>query len=257
MSTKLESDLIAAMHAETDGLVVPGQIVEHAARSVRRRRATLASAGLSAIVAATAVVAITMNGITPSRTSPNTGLPVVLTAADVQRNAASAFDDEILMHVTTTAGGSGQVNQIWVDLVTGNLYRFDDTRQVWIAVSHGTATMTEVDKQRHTWSRTVYQDAKSIERALDNRAASVRSELKNGHFTLVGHDTIAGIDTLHLHTDADREDIWVDATTFRTIRETVAVAPGPITVDFQWLDRTPDQLARFTVTIPAGYTRLR
>ena len=258
MTTNLEHELFTAMREETDGLAAPPELVHRAARRVRRRRATLTSAGLTVVAAAAVIMTLVFAGPGASTTRPLA--PSVLTAAEVQQRALSALADaNVIMHVTIAADGGPDANEMWVDLATGNLYRHDDTRTVWAVADHGKMTLTTVNRADKRWSQDVYPSSKPIATILQNRAESLRSDLRTGGFTLIGHETIDGADALHLRTadGPDPIDVWVDATSFRTRRETVTGPHVTIRSEFQWLERTTQRLAMFTVTVPNGYTKQR
>ena len=231
--------------------------MHRAASRVRRRRATVTSAGLTVVAAAAVVTTVAFAGPGASTRPP---APPVLTAAEVQQRALSALADaNVIMHATIAADGGPAANEMWVDLATGDLYRHDDTRTVWAVVDHGRMTLTTVNRADKTWSQDVYPSSKPIATILQNRAESLRSDLGAGGYKLIGHETIDGADALHLRTSDSPGpiDIWVEATSFRTLRETVTGPHVTVRSEFQWLGRTPQRLKMFTVTVPSGYTRQR
>ncbi|HEV2781196.1 MAG TPA: hypothetical protein VGX25_17580 [Actinophytocola sp.] len=102
-------------------------------------------------------------------------------------------------------------------------------------------------------------------------ADSIRTAITDGTVELVGRETVDGLDTLHLRLfGPNREyriDMWVDSRTYLPVREIAAKSSGgtgdqefpsahAVTTTYDWLPRTPDNLARLVLTPPAGFERL-
>ena len=82
--------------------------------------------------------------------------------------------------------------------------------------------------------------------------AFIRSQLACGAYTVVGHQVIAGIDTIKISGASGRFTFWVNPATYLPVQMTL---PRQRT-EFQWLAPTPANLAQLTVTVPAGFSQV-
>ncbi|MFG2038454.1 hypothetical protein [Dactylosporangium sp. NPDC048998] len=94
-----------------------------------------------------------------------------------------------------------------------------------------------------------YQDPQQIRALLD--ASSLR---------LVGRERVAGHDTYHIQATGlpaelrASQDLWVDAETYLPYRVTSAKGGRSATIDYEWLPRTPENLAPLDLRPPTGFT---
>ncbi|MEV6932081.1 hypothetical protein AB0M46_47390 [Dactylosporangium sp. NPDC051485] len=77
----------------------------------------------------------------------------------------------------------------------------------------------------------------------------IRVLLDANRLRLVGPETMGGHETLHLSATDGSTDLWVDGATYLPVRQT-----GAATFDYEWLPRTPENLARFELSAPDGFT---
>jgi len=94
-------------------------------------------------------------------------------------------------------------------------------------------------------------------------ARGLRAAASCGTLTVAGRQRVDGIDTIKLTSNPDSliaETIWVSPGTYLPVRVVIRPAsgtPGPWqTADITWLPPTPQNLAKLTVPIPAGFRRV-
>jgi hypothetical protein len=119
-------------------------------------------------------------------------------------------------------------------------------------------TVIDVEYGSRTWSVTTSQVAVESE-AGD--IAALRESIVTGTLAVVGKTVIDGQTVLELTTrakDASREDTetwWVNPATYLPVRTVSGDAAVRVQVDYEFLPPTPANIAKLTVTIPAGFTK--
>jgi hypothetical protein len=73
--------------------------------------------------------------------------------------------------------------------------------------------------------------------------------------TLAGHESIDGVDTLHLldHEEGMNREVWVDAQSLLPVRMTAHGDWGSYVIEYDWLTRSDENIKLFTLTSPAGF----
>jgi hypothetical protein len=94
-------------------------------------------------------------------------------------------------------------------------------------------------------------------------ARDLRAAISCGTLAVAGRQRVDGIEAIELTSRPDSpisETIWVSPGTYLPVRAVIRPAsgqPGPWqTADITWLPRTAQNLARLTVTIPAGFRQV-
>jgi hypothetical protein len=96
-------------------------------------------------------------------------------------------------------------------------------------------------------------------------ARELRAAVSCGGLTSVGRQRVDGIETIELRSrpgSLASETIWVSPSTYLPVRATVRVALGHLpgrqqTANITWLPPTPQNLAKLTVPIPAGFRQVK
>jgi hypothetical protein len=258
MTMRLEDELVAGMRAHTAGLRPRPDPVNRAARGVRRRRLAVrgGTAGLAvAAVAAVAVVAASAGSDRPGERSP--ARPALLTVAQISERAAGALATDDIEHVvaTLTVDGRTKTTEHWYDPVTHD--SCTGSGGSWTVYRDGTVTATYVDRATRTWwTQSRPAPAEKVGPVANATPEELRAALRAGEYRIVSRDAV-----VHLHAghpSGGSDDLWVDADSYRIVRR-VVVKPGAearIDLAFDWQPRTPATLARFTVTVPAGFARV-
>jgi hypothetical protein len=95
-------------------------------------------------------------------------------------------------------------------------------------------------------------------------ARELRAAVSCGGLTSVGRERVDGIETIELRSrpgSLASETIWVSPSTYLPVRATVRMALGHSqgrqqTANITWLPPTPQNLAKLTVPIPAGFRQV-
>jgi len=282
MNVHLETQLTEAMREYADGVRLSGEVLHAAARRHRRRTITYRSAYAAPIVGLIGVLAVGLpaNGPPPAGPQGVDRNPAMLTVAQVstQVNAALGESAGLIEHVVVSATLKGHTLHMegWLDATTRSDHRRASVdipgkpaHETWATHDGTRLTVTTVDSTRRVW----WTDTRSVpvEKQLDSLSPSTPEEIQraltegSNRLVLVGREDIDGRATLHLRmstgSTAGSDDLWVDATTYRVVRR-VILKPNPpdgharIQEDFDWLERTPENLARVTFNPPAGYTQV-
>lgn len=96
--------------------------------------------------------------------------------------------------------------------------------------------------------------------ATANDATGIARDLAKGTDHLLGQTTIEGRSVLHLSNSEPgmNRQIWVDPNTYLPVRMTARGSWGSYQIDYTWIPRTPQNLAKsFHAPIPAGFTQVR
>lgn len=123
------------------------------------------------------------------------------------------------------------------------------------------AEVLVVDYRDRAWwtyrSRPVPTGGVAMDPYQDPR--QIRAMLDASRLRLAGRERVAGHDTYHLQaTDLPPGmraslDLWVDAQTFLPYRVTSGKGGQTSTTDYEWLPRTPENLATLDLRPPAGF----
>ena len=92
----------------------------------------------------------------------------------------------------------------------------------------------------------------------ETSVAQLKAQLRSGSLTLLGHQSVDGIDALHLKGRSQGQplDLWIDPATYNIVRVQLVGKGGYRWVeDLKWLPPTPENLALLKVVIPPGYQR--
>ena len=142
-------------------------------------------------------------------------------------------------------------------------------------------TQTSVDYQDRTWTRLTYTavalalpsecaraelEAESPGISNGDAAATLRTALRCGQFTLAGTTLVDGVEALELklgpkpgpvRTTTTSETIWVNPSSYLPVRSVATARPGgTVHVDYRWLAPSPANVAELNVTIPPGFTEV-
>jgi hypothetical protein len=199
------------------------------------------------------------------------GAPSILTVAYVVDRAQQALDAtaDSVVHTVTTVDDGTAIDS-WSDLagpvgvstvrIAGQLAWATRT-----SVEGDRITLLSVDYRRHTWQRdTLPREAKMPAGAYGVPYGDrdvIRENLASGQLELVGTEQVAGHTAEHLRlvlpTDEQAlagMDLWVDSTTYAPVQLTGHKGKVTFTVKYDWLPRTPENLARLTLAPPADFT---
>ncbi len=259
----------------------------------RRRLALRSAAGAAAALAAGAVALVAVE--VPSAGQGDAARTAVNTAYVVKRvdGALSAPDAVAQMTVTTRGAGGTVTAEEWS---YGNQWRsVTDSAAGDPAYDEGLSqgVYTVVSYQARAWARhresgnqpapalgpsgcepvmadvplfpsglpVVDVSAGSLPAAV---ARNLRAAISCGALAGAGRQQVDGIEAIKLTSRPGSpvaETIWVSPGTYLPVRVVIRPAsgqPGPWqTADFTWLEPTPQNLARLTVPVPAGFRQVR
>lgn len=281
MNVRLETQLTEAMREYAEGVRLTGDVLHAAARRHRRRTIIYRSAYAAGIMGLVGVLAagLAINGPPPARPSVADRDSGTLTVAQVSTQVNAALGETgLIEHVVVQARLKDHTLHMegWFDATTGSDHRRavvdipgKPAHETWGTRDGTRLTVTTVDAKRRVW----WTDTRSVPvgKNFDGLSPSTPEEIRaaltnsSDRMKLLGREDIDGRATLHLQMPTDAaagsDNFWVDAKTYQVVRR-VIVKPNPpedevrIQEDFEWLERTPEALARVTFTPPAGYTRV-
>ncbi|GAB3947842.1 hypothetical protein [Micromonospora vulcania] len=267
------------LHEETYAMTAPSGLTETLYRRHNRRTWGLRIAGAVPVVAAIALGAsLAFPG---GSTAP---APDMLTVGYVTERTSAALADTsaYVQHERDSHQGrdgkAASSGESWNDPKTSrhrqdNEIYFGDTRSYTVGVDGSHATELNHDKKKW-WTYEVVQatpvdgdQIQSLQPALN--PDGLKRALDNGKLTLVGKESVDGKPAVHLQwlggpdsamdqaktTEASMQ-IWVDSETYLPVRVISKGFGGTTTTNFEWLPRTPENLAKLEVTAPAGYQKL-
>ena len=242
----------------TGGTPSPG-LLDALHHRYRRRvwTARVAMVEVPVVAAAAVVAALT---VAPAR-SPGDLHDVAYVTA--RTDAALGTTSDVIVHSTAATG----TFDTWSDERTGrsrtDVYDQDGRLAASAAWRGNPPTTTRVDLAEHTWWTAPGNTPDTTEPDTTINPDAIRQLLHNPHVHLAGADTIAGHRATHLEitvsSDAPggRVDLWVDAETYHLLRERITIPDLPVsTTDYTWLARTPSNLARCELTVPAGFAQV-
>jgi hypothetical protein len=223
----------------------------------------------------------------PSGRHVATCRPLHAAVPDAAAKALAAYATRISYSVERS--GSRVTGRIWSDPLTGR------TRQVSFdrrgRVSEAFATLTRGHSKHATWvlygTRRWQSSVTQVPAAnagSGNTAAAIaqvsRDKVADGTARILGRQVVDGVETLHLretlrprmpklpanlqrskgiHLQAPppfRVDTWVEALTYLPVRTSISVNGHTSVTDEAWLARTPANVAKTRLAIPAGFKRI-
>ncbi|GAA3395262.1 hypothetical protein [Cryptosporangium minutisporangium] len=284
MSTELEEHLTAAMRTHVADARLTTDVVAAAARANSRRRSVRRGAtALGGLTLAAAVAGVVAVSGTPTTSAPPTA-PTEQTALKPARYVATEVSEAItrsedkIEHSTQRYSYQGKTSsgEDWRDGVTGDVRRIDvleNGTKLEYAMKHDgdRVTTTTVDHSARTWFRDTYaaNDEDKGEVQVPRTADEIKAALeKQTTLAVLGKETLDGTETLHLKLSGDlaipkehgKYELWVNAETYELVRVVAHKRPNPNAEpavaqwDYTYLSRTEENLARFTLTPPPGYT---
>jgi hypothetical protein len=283
MTTELEEHLVAAMRASVADARLTTDVVAAAAHAHRRRRAVrrgaTALSGLTLAAAVAGVVAV--NGTAPTSPSGQPQQPAIHNARYVATEVSDAIarTEEQIEHSTLRITHQGQTSEgeEWRDGVTGDTRRIDvqpdGTKLDYLLEYDGDHVTTMLlDYSARTWFSERF-DANAGDKGAEmvpRTADEIKTALeKQTTLAVLGKETLDGRATLHLKLSGDLAvpkehgsyELWVDAESYELVRVVAQKRPSPQAEpvvarwDYTYLARTEENLARFTLTPPPGFTK--
>jgi hypothetical protein len=295
---RFEDRLLAAMIEDFDSLTAPPAARPRLARPLRRRLAWTGGVAAAAALAALAV-AITGGGSAGTASGPSvgaagksagapSGTPAHFENADyvvrqVER-ATGEGSDGLIEYVSSHAPDSETGEPTWTEswtspgAPTSRIETLDAQGKPLSAsiLTTGTAANESIliDYADRTWAKLISpnQPGEASAAAPATSAASegnwqteLRQELARGEFEIAGRETLDGREAIELEATDPYPGgllrLWVDAETFRPIRE-IGAAPGVdangpqvIRNEFRWLPATAANLALIDPeeAVPTGF----
>jgi len=290
--------LRTAMSACVSDIRMPASLLDDAVSRDRRRKTRIRLASAAGVIVAVAAVA-TVIAAMPGRpaghvASPRTGQSAagrpVQSAAYVLDQAATAQVNSYRM--ISVEHGDGLT---YTDVATQQQRIVSALRassgqpyfQITTTIDGGVYTGTDIEYQHHVWSTFT---ASSLDAGTQvtlssflplqgnpNPHVAFQQALKAGTITVVGHQSLNGLDTILIRVKAASKPgakiqwppswIWIDASTYLVVQTKHFIpdlpsAPGgkiswrAIVNQVTWLPPTPQNLAQLTVTPPAGFTKI-
>lgn len=231
-------------------------------------RACLAVPLTGLMIAAPVAVTTRTDGVDPSRGTAPALVDVAYVTARTESALANSADSVVRVTVDgpNTPYGNRRVSTI--DQRSGqrrvDLYEAKDlTRSVLRAApKDGMEILTDVDYARKVWWSCTLPAATA--RAGGGAVPyedpeDLRSALEKGKITVVGKEAVGGDETLHLRVQGGSTELWIDLGTYLPVRLTYAFKAGdatPVTtLNYQWLDRTAENLAKLELTPPSDIAK--
>jgi hypothetical protein len=242
-------------------------------RHVRRQRRIVAAALVPLLVGAVATAFAVRGGSAPPVAEPPpavTASPSIITVGYLTERATAALADvsDYVVHSHLDLGRDNRWEG-WRDMRTGQrrdlrlapdgsttsanserLLPSLDREQVQISFPDQTYRVTTLGPPcEPNFVIGIIRDPPKISNAL-----------QDGSMELVGPETLDGTRAEHIRLvrpPAGYEglllDLWVDSSTFLPVRLTIG-GSNPTQADYEWLPRTPENLALTTLEVPAGFT---
>jgi hypothetical protein len=257
----LERTLSHRLHEELSGMTASPTLAATVRRRHTRRAWGVRLAAAAPVVAALAVAgAFVLRPATAPTEAPNLG-DVTYVSSRTSAALESASD---YVRVEHTAYSDGSSVSRWADL-SNESYRIEEGAQVTVFKGESPNNGLTVDSANHTYTR----DSMGILRPAPDQPNDgmfrgdflspddLRAATAAGQLTLVGPEPLGGADTVHLRwlqVAGLTMDLWVDATTFLPLKINTVGGKGSSATDIEWLPRSPENLAKFDLAIPPGYT---
>ncbi len=279
----LEDQLKTGLAERAAGVGTPAAGVFAAAgRRHHRRRALQGTALTTGTLGLAAVLVFSLTGSSPA---PSPDRAVALDAQTVSNQVAAALEsteDGIrYLEIHATLDGKSSKLQSWRDdahyasRALGAKMPLAPYRDYSSAERAGRTVQTTVDRATRTWWVTSFEAPTADERAAWKRddeyvysPERIRAATESGGaFTIVGPETIDGIETLHLRPSGEMArdygdaDVWVDAANYELVRREVTnevEGQGTLSIreDYRTLPRTDANLADLDADVPDGYRKV-
>jgi hypothetical protein len=257
--------------------------------ALRRRHARYAmTVRVAALVPALAVVVSTAlvaaggagRGAAPPEAAPTTTVDLQDVAYVTAQTTAALDSISGYVERTTTVLPGGVTDVLMTDRATGR-FRFESSAKDGSPLNTigGSGAPTDgptvivvdhPDRAWWTYRLELRSDAPSGAKANASQGATgpfedpvdIRSAITAGHLRVLGTELIDRRQTLHLRVISAAKalpgdmDLWVDIESYLPVRLSVDKTGSPVTQDYTWLARTPENLAALIVIPPAGFTHL-
>jgi hypothetical protein len=273
---ELGAQLSARLTEELSDLTAPPGL----AGSVRRRRTRqrLAWGGALGVPVVAAGVALALvvgqPAARPTGHSPaaagSTGASdelhtVAYVAARTQQALGTA--DQYVVHETFTEDGA-PAHQLWADGATPRMVQIwepvaNPPRARMLTADSNSMTLLDVNYQARTWSRDSRPGENDTHTGFTtgyDSPAQLRIWMAEGSLVLVGDEQVDGRAAVHLRlvteeTASGQADmqLWVDAESYLPLRRASRKGDTTFTSGYEWLPRTPQELAHLALTVPAGF----
>jgi hypothetical protein len=267
----LERELRYRLHEEMSGMTASPDLAATVRRRHRRRTWALRSAAvIPAVVAVAFAVALVAKPVTAPGTGP--AGPAMLDVNYVSQQTSAALENagDYVRHLHYVYS-DGYTYDEWVD-VTAGAHRIEEytggaVRSATVYQGEGPDNALTVNYADRTYTRFAMAELRLAEgQPNDNvyrgdflKPEEIRGLAADGRLQLVGSESVNGTNTVHLRwlqVEGFTLDLYVDATSYLPVRMMAAGAKGSSTSDFTWLPRSPENLARFTLDVPAGFTKV-
>jgi hypothetical protein len=93
-------------------------------------------------------------------------------------------------------------------------------------------------------------------RAGTGWAAFIQHQLSCGEYTVVGRQTVDGVNAIKIVSKQGTITLWVSPDSYLPVRLVQNIGGGLDQSDFSWLAATPANLAQLKVTVPAGFKQV-
>jgi stage V sporulation protein SpoVS len=264
----LERELRYRLHEEMSGMTASPDLAATVRRRHRRRTWALRSA---AVIPAVVAVAFAVALVAKPGTDPSGG-PELLDVNSVSQQTSAALENagDYVRHQHYVYS-DGYTYDEWVD-VTAEAHRIEEyaggsVRSATVYRGEGPENALTVNYADRTYTRFAMAELRLAEGQPNDNAYrgdflkpdEIRGLAADGRLQLVGSESVNGTDTVHLRwlqVEGFTLDLYVDAGSYLPVRMVAAGAKGSSTSDFTWLPRSPENLARFTLDVPAGFTEV-
>jgi hypothetical protein len=283
MSTQLEDLLTEGLQRRGAEITLPDHLFDNALRSYRRRRNGTRALVVSGVVATSAAVGLATAGgparaPEATRTTAEPSRPDTShrfdTVAYIRSRVTAAIDANTAIVHTTHQYGNNPKEERWTDQRTGQFVDLVHAPSGGPASAifwpgHGT-TSTLVDFPSRSWwvEETAGGFPLKPGSELFDTPAKIRDALAHNDVTVVGHEQLDGHDTVHLTYSAKAAmlpagqklhvDLWVDAQSYLPLVVVVHSSDLPkgyqhAESDLDWLPRSAENVAKTSLTPPAGF----
>jgi hypothetical protein len=248
-------------------------------RWVTRRRLALRSAAVVAAALTAGAVALAVV-VVPGARHDGTGGPVIDAAYVVKRvdsALSAAGPGEIAQMTVTTRGalvpGGMTTAEVWSYGGQWHSVIYSSAGHLVYDEGFSTASVyTLVSYPTRTWARgpgpgspvAPVPGARGCGSLLPASVArALRAAASCGNLTMVGRQRVDGIEAIELTGRPNgkiSETIWVNSDTYLPVRVVIRPAPGTSgpgqAADITWLKPAAQNMAKFTVPIPAGFRQV-
>lgn len=196
-----------------------------------------------------------------SPTNPTTVIPSDPKLIASVVNSKMHDTKDVIVHAkqTTWQGqdhtGSYSVSEIWSD-TSGSRFRSTESQEnsdlVALDGSSDSSQRMQIDYVARTFTSCAHNEVTSGA-SSGNGGWTLIGNITSD--TLVGHEMIDGVDTLHLldNEAGMNREVWVDAKSLLPVRMTAHGDWGSYVIEYDWLAKNDENLKLFTLTPPAGF----